>query len=609
MRHLKLALDELYLVESLQTPNRSVRRVFKQQEWRGILTPRECAVLDECFDRFQQQAFMLYERFDASSTTNAIRHFDHFVRLESDPLIEGIWDKVKKFGRKVGRAFRSANLEKGGKLIRDKDVKAKDAEGQSIATNTEVGKAAMGALGKSAKYFPNNDDFEEFKEDLEKAVTAAFEVMKKAKDEATVAEHMKHLKKWIVYLMDYKLGDYYKHFKGGSKKKEEKGKQEESLDRILTRKSLSFLLEAESDKKDDKAEKKAELGTTKAESGSWQGLLSNALPLALLSVGLPAAGFGVKMFTDALSAVGPIEKVNNDVVEKVWETVQDKKKMIEFDFSEGLDKGINKAMKANGFDPTKPESVKAFYDFLDNGEQGSFSKNFAKFAGRTGNGAEDLMKYMDEQAREKGMNPLNMGFSKGTLPGFHGKDFTGGAGVRDSVLAIPNKHFSMEGSISKRVAGQVVKQVVSYIQKGGVDSALALKGAALAGAGVGALISAGVIKWLRVRSKTESRLAILGDLLDKLDERWKSAGAQTPIAVTPSAETNQGGGGGGGGGESNPQGGNPTTNDGEGSRQDGSNPSEFGVMAKTKTKDDQDELLYQLQQDKFYKNYNWTLLK
>ena len=242
-------------------------------------------------------------------------------KSELEQLInEGIWDSLKHMVSKWG------SLEKGGKLT-GKDEYVDKAKKQFQHTldktaNTTV-KKLVDTINSEFPGFPNQKDKWEFLNGVSAiamfydSLAAAVEKYKEggAKAEGAMSPAVANglveaLRKYVRVFLDSQLADVYKHF---NEEEEHHGK--ELLDEIDWAKKEQELADEESaqERSGDAEQEPEDVLKTKEKSGTWKGLESNALPMAL---GLAGAGFGAAHMALAKMYLGPSSgKILEDVYE------------------------------------------------------------------------------------------------------------------------------------------------------------------------------------------------------------------------------------------------------------------------------------------------------
>ena len=227
---------------------------------------------------------------------------------------EGIWDSLKYYVGKMG------SLEKGGKLTGKEEYieKARKQFGTTLdkASNATV-KKLVDEIKVEFPEFPNMKEKWEFL-NATSAIAVFYDSLSSAvgkyntegaKADGALAPEVANgmveaLREYVRTLLDVDLSDVYKHFN------EEEHHGEELLDEVnWAKKERELAAEEEAQAGIGKGEKEKEgpedVLKTKEKSGTWKGLESNALPMAL---GLAGAGFGAAHMALAKMYLGPSGK-------------------------------------------------------------------------------------------------------------------------------------------------------------------------------------------------------------------------------------------------------------------------------------------------------------
>lgn len=302
----KRTLDNMFINESILNQRVKSTVFLEGSYWKKFLLPKEISGLNGAYDRFVDQASFLYEGVNFSSHVQA---WEHFLMLEDRLLeernltegwLDSAWKKIKKMGKQglksLVRKLSAAKLQKGGSFLGTHSTsKIQQKEYESLSDESEIVQAMNAAV---PKHFPNNDEFEEFRDNLAAAIQAGFEKIKLIKDEKKIKSALQDIKKWISYMADHKLGDRYKYSKGSEGKQKSKIEPEKDpfgstkAEAALKSNSLSWLYE---DLKYDDGEEKelnpwkpsfqqparkddteTELGTGSGTSSTWKGLTGAA---------------------------------------------------------------------------------------------------------------------------------------------------------------------------------------------------------------------------------------------------------------------------------------------------------------------------------------------
>jgi hypothetical protein len=533
---LKQSLDSVYLNESIVNPYRKLHVLFEAREWRSVFTLSEVRRLNEAYNRYLSQASLLYEGVGYRSP---IALWEHFLRLEDkvnlNESFADLWDAAKGAAGKVGSAVSGAykKVRRGLSAATTEKVFGKNKKGKAQETEFKnmISAGAAGAMtGAVPAYFPNNDEFEEFQENLAGALDAAMKYIEKncKGDGVAASKELINVKKWIVYTADHSLGDRYKHFEGGHRANES-----------FNRKNLKYLYEAQ--KKDND-----EIGTTAGESDAWKSMSSEKLANIFKVGGLLIAGSAFAMMVPGILDSFKHASSGHDVVSQVTDTVtkmEGSDVKVPFDFSEGLDRGIVGGMKTAGFDPTNSDSVKGFYDMMGGqGGHGAFFDSLAKAQGKTGKAHDLFVEYMN-QSYDKGVTPTHMGMSASPTSGlFKGMDMSGTTNA--SLLGMAKPSVTLTGVVTKAVVKSVLRLVTTHVTSGagGAVAHAGLLAAAPVALAAGLVAAGGgfLISWVRKHGRTKSRLKFLMDTLEQVDALYaKVGGKPEAIAVTPPTPAGQ----------------------------------------------------------------------
>lgn len=494
------------------------RNLINSYTWKNILTLEEINTINDAWRRFQREDLLLSE---SPHNSSRLQRWERFLIAEDDASGDkkktGIWSKIKSGISKglkwIGRkAAGKRSLEKGGSLfgLGQKSKKQQEEWGKLEQDQKELIDLLKSSTSKD---YPNNEDVEEFKLETMAALRSADSFIKSHEDPAVRVEMYEVIKKWVSYLLDQKLGDYYKHFMEN-----------------MSLAGAMLLLEAEEDA----------LGVKKGSSESIKGLESKILPTVLKILG----GAGLT-FSGAIIAAYP-EILTPSTI-----------KAVTIDDSVAVQQNVDKVVPTfNVTGQYGPDFTKSYFDGLQ--AQG------ISFSGDPTNNSTDLIKFFSDRgggdpsvgaaawfkelnvANPKGTNSsyfldrLNKGMpvteaweAKGK-PGLYLERMGGGAGIPVSV----------GGWIAKSLVNKAVKGLITkFVVTSGVLGATGALTAAAAGgvAGVGGLLSGFAISRLREKSKKDSRAAFLNDLYDQIDQFEKKEETILEPASTepPSKEDNE----------------------------------------------------------------------
>ena len=412
------------------------------------------------------------------------------------PLNEGILDSIKDLYNKAVRGYKSASLEKGGKII-GRSAEAEKAKQEfantvvKIAKN-QVTKSLISQVQNIAPRFPNTDEGgsntkgeQEFRNALfaigqiYDSVVAAAEKGPKAQDGMDIASAnaiIKAMRDYVKYNLDFQLGDHYKHF---LKEQEELGQGEQYTGAARAGKSGSY-----SD-----------------ESTAVKGLKSNKAPLILAALGGLGVGYGwlakQSWFVDLLR---------------------------------------------------DPGQIKTFITHMTSLEQKGVTEHFATLLGKPGTNISG-MKLSDfisgmktnglvDASGNPTANLINMAKDGGNT-NFANWWATNIAGADPNSTL--EKIIPLSGAGAPNAGGQIfTKKVVSAITKkfvsGGLSAAattLVNMGPLASTLGISLVAAGAAVKALRMKGKVSSRAALMGLLMNQMVDLDKEEVPPQPPIIDP----------------------------------------------------------------------------
>lgn len=545
-------LSELYVLDA---GAKKTSNIFSRKDLKNVLTLKEIQALNEAYHKFVfAESTVLLE----SSNSDRLRLWEKFLVLEDEAASKD----EKKGGGFLSRAFKK--VKDAGKAILGIGTKTRSLsqfggkageqrkEFEELLTSSvgEVLKSMNAAVGNFKEY-PNMKSNEEFQKMTTAALAKADELISQAQDETIKASMYEAVKKWISYVLDQKLGDYYKHF------------EEAAI-------ALGELIkEAEGEGKEDSTEKKSSLGTKSGQSRTLKGLKSNVFPAVLGAVGAVsgiAAGI-LKAHPDLLGqeTIEVVSQGDPAEVEKLVTQKLGPLKITDWTAQGSADQVYQHMF---GKKPQSSEDYVNLFKALDpsgKGDAGAGAKNLYDMVGI-------------RQGGENGA-PLNSDYVLKRLSSMDPKKAFNMPGVG------PMERWGGRAGIPKMVSGLVTTTLTTTKVAGAMKTALAAAGMSAAGAtalgataglAAGGILSAIAVKLLRNKSLKNSRAAWLDSLIDKVGE--PQAQAQTaaekdppPVQIDPQkieidpgggtvnpapalTSSPEGGGEGGGGGEGTPGG-------------------------------------------------------
>lgn len=491
---------------------RSNLALLSNKDFSKVLNVQEISALNKVYEKFVFAEPMLMLE-SSRSKYNRAKLWEKFLVLEDELISEApgddrlaaamageegqgekkqgflsrAWDKVKKAAKAPLKfAAGKRSLSRMGRGGRDREAEFNEMIFDVENSIGELMKSMNDKVGNFASY-PNNESNEEFQKMTLEALNAADEIIKQEQDPTKRAAMIEAVKKWISYVLDQKLGDFYKHFK------------EVSL-------SLGELLNEADDETSKKPERKGKLGTKSGESETVKGLKSNIAPAilgALGAAGLVAAGI-LKAHPDLLGS-NNIEVIAKGDPTQVEELVTNKLGPVKITDWSAQGSADQVYQHVFGSKPTNSEDyIKLFKTFdPDGGDAARGAQNFFDAAGISNKNGQILnSNYVLDRLSK--MSP-DKAFD---MPGVGPMERMGGrAGIPKLVTNIIVKQLT-----KKAVVGPITKVMAS--------AGLGAAGAAALGAAgtlaAGGILSAIAVKLLRVKGLKDSRAAFLDNLIDQV---------------------------------------------------------------------------------------------
>jgi len=408
---------------------------------------------------------------------------------EEQILEEGVWSKLKYWSAKYIQP-----LEKGGKMFGGRGARQEDAI-QKLEAAMEKAASIEGSkfrkvLEKEFPEFPNMEDKTEFMSALYE-IAAVYDGLDvavekyKASDgkegiDPDSANHLvAGLRQYVKYIMDYKLGDAYKHFKEGLEGVEAD---------LLAEKAL-----AEQPTHDTEQGKPGSSYTKAGRSGeavgseTMKGLESILMPL-ILSLGGLAGVLGAIL----LQTPWAIQ------IFKTFQYGPDPK------LGRTIASGFKKIQKIIG--PQPGEGFTQMFGRIATGNPGTFAPNVAP---------QQLFGVM----KKLGIDPTNPTqlFQLGVDKAAYSQALQGGASTIGEMFPASNRELWLdEGSKAlAELTQKVTKGIPGKMGKGAITAAtgqmMAASGLA-ATLGIGLVLSGAAVALIRQKGKKSSRAQMLNDL-------------------------------------------------------------------------------------------------
>lgn len=510
-----------------RTPQKISRVLLDPKKWRKVLSLREIRGLNEAYAKFSFAEPMIILESGGKSLDRA-KLWEQFLSLEDELIHEApaddrlaaaageeqgekkkgflsrAWDTVKKAAKaplKLVAGTRSlSRMGKAGKARESEFEAMKDAKNE-IA---DLIRAMNGNVDNFEEY-PNNKSDKEFQEQTIRTLLLADKMIEDEKDPAVRAAMIDAAKKWISYVLDQKLGDFYKHFK-----------------------EVSVTLGNHLHEEDEANKKKSALSTRSGESETLKGLKSNLAPMILGALG--AAGFAaagiLKAHPDLLGS-DSVEVISQGSPSQVEELVT--QKLGDLKVTDWSAKGSASQVYEHMFGkkPTSSEDfMKLFKTFdPDGADPSKGAKNFFDAVGISNKGSQNSEYVLDRLTK---MNP-DKAFD---MPGVGQMERMGGrAGVGKIVT----------GLIVRQLKKKAVSGIMTKVMTGAGISTVgaAATGAALA-VGAGGILSALAVKALRIKGMKDSRAAFLDNLIDSVGSKVRDLEAEAPTKIETNIDIDSG---------------------------------------------------------------------
>lgn len=494
------------------------KKILQDEKWKSVLSIKEIDGLNEAFNKFRfVETMVILESSNKSYSRENL--WEQFLMLEDEAasadqdsgkkpgFLGKAWEKVKKGAKSALKsvAGKRATTQFGSKGAEQR----KEFEKLSSSAAASIIDAMNAAVGDFAKY-PNMDSNAEFQKMTNDALKAADELVAEYEYPEVKALMYDAVKKWVSYVLDQKLGDYYKHF-------------EESAS------TLGMMInEAENEKEE---EKPSALGTKSGESRTIKGLKSNIAPAVLGAVGAAGAlAAGILKAHPDLLGQDTIQVVTQGSPEQATEIIS--QKLGPLKITDWTARGSTDQVYQHlfGSKPTSSEDYVKLFKALDPSGSNDASA-----------GAKNLF---DMVGIKQGNKVLNSDYVLNRLSSMSPDKAFDMPGVG------PMERWGGRAGIPKMVIGLVSRQLRSKAVTGAVKTVLAKAGISTAGAAAmgvagtlaaGGILSAIAIKLLRNKSLKNSRAQFLDSLIDNIgkvqdaEENKEASDSTTVPADVPSA--------------------------------------------------------------------------
>lgn len=491
-------------------PTNATKALLDPKKWWHVISLQEIRSLNKAYEKFLFAEPMIILESNGRILDRS-KLWEQFLTLEDEKIYEArlveqpaepeekkgflsrAWGAVKKAAKSPLKALGGKrSFSRMGQSGRERE---EEFESLKISAQGVIG--ALNATVDNFKDYPNMDSNKEFQEMTIKALAAADEVIKKTQDPAAKAAAIEATKKWISYVLDQKLGDFYKKFEESSA----------HLDDLI--------VEAEGEDAQKPKKKGPGLAAKSGQSETMKGLKSNLAPLIAATIGgIAGAGalflsshpelFASEEATKALAS-GNEEEVTDTIMKKFGDC-----KVTEWSAQGSIDQTYE------CFFGRKPASSKDYIDFF---------KLFDKEGGDPRTGAE---KFFDAAGIRKGgdpNNPVNPNYVLDRLAKMDPKKAFNmdGVGPMERWGGRAGIPVTIAGGLAKQLATTKVKRaIVKTILPAATTLAVSTGGAVaiggLAAIAAAGLLSAAALKLIRMKGMSSSRAKFLDALIDKVGE-------------------------------------------------------------------------------------------
>ena len=529
-------INALYASE--MNKSRGGKPLLDEAKWRKILTKEEISSLNKAYTKFSLAEPMLVLESNSRSSRQDL--WEQFL-FEEDKSAEDkssadqknkgekksgflgkAWEKVKK-GTKAVLGAGGLTKKKSMSSMFNKADRAAEYEELVSGPASEVIKILNDETFQKSKEYPNMKSNEEFQKLTLDAFGKVDQYIQSQKDEALKAVLLKSVRKWVSWVLDEKLGDYFKHF-------------EESAARLE-----DLIVEAEEnkdektgDKPAEKKDRKYKLSSEKGESETLKGLKSNIAPAVAAALGTAGAVLAGAIFSSKPELGEPesIETITQGDPKEVEELVD--KTFGDIKITDWTAQGSVEQAAQQMFGK-KLETSQDFVDFFKTidpsggGDASAGARAFYKAAdiadqnGKTLN-TDYVLDRLSKMDPKKAFN----------MPGVGPMERMGGrAGIPKLI-----KNFAVKTLTKKKI----VNAIKTVVTAGGAVTSLGAGAATAVGVGLAAaatgLLSAIGLKLLRNKSLKKSRAAWL-DALDvgikQEEEKKATEGGEGSNAPPPQA--------------------------------------------------------------------------